>query len=91
MDTAPGGIGPPHTDSKSVPTVTVCSRLFPFIPRNAAVSRGFQARVGTRRYEAGNVSCRAMVAKWWQRHYAGVIFRAPENDVEALTLALRPA
>jgi len=31
------------------------------------------------------------VQKWCQRHYAGAIFRAPENDVEELTLALRLA
>ena len=42
-----------------------------------------------RRYEAGNVSWRAMVPKWCQRHYAGAIFSAPMNDVEALALALR--
>ena len=33
----------------------------------------------------------APLEKAWQRHYAGFIFSAPMNDVEALTLALRLA
>ena len=47
------------------------------------------------RYETVRVGERFPVARWCQNgangHYAGAVFRAPKNDVEALTLALRLA